>query len=424
MRGAIQVSIMLLLATVSDCAVITGACEWDVQCGTGTCCAISLWLRGLRMCTPLGREGDECHPGSHKLPFFRKRQHHTCPCSPSLLCSRFLDGRIPLHKGKSLRNTLKEHGLLEAFLSRHQYMLSEQSSNTGKVAREPLINYLDSEYFGKIYIGTPPQEFTVVFDTGSSEFWVPSVYCSTEACRSHHRFDSSKSSTFQNLSKPMFVQYGTGSVQGFLGYDTVIISNIVVPQQTVGLTTKEPGDIFIHSPFDGILGLAYPSLASKYSVPMFDNMMNRHLVAQDLFSVYMSRNEQGSMLTLGTIDQFYFTGSLHWVPLTTHGYWQFTVDRITVDGEVVACQGGCSAVLDTGTALVVGPSGDTLHIQKIIGAVQGQYGQFDINCWRLDIMPTIVFEIHGRKFPLPPLAYTLKLRNACLPTQTTLMHVE
>ncbi|XP_058572236.1 prokineticin-1 [Neofelis nebulosa] len=93
MKGAMRVSIMFLLVTVSDCAVITGACERDVQCGTGTCCAISLWLRGLRMCTPLGREGDECHPGSRKVPFFRKRQHHTCPCLPKLLCSRCPDGR-------------------------------------------------------------------------------------------------------------------------------------------------------------------------------------------------------------------------------------------------------------------------------------------------------------------------------------------
>ncbi|XP_020856836.1 prokineticin-1 [Phascolarctos cinereus] len=69
------------------------ACERDLQCGAGTCCAISLWLRGLRMCTPLGQEGDECHPVSHKVPFFGKRQHHTCPCLPNLLCSRFMDGR-------------------------------------------------------------------------------------------------------------------------------------------------------------------------------------------------------------------------------------------------------------------------------------------------------------------------------------------
>lgn len=39
------------------------------------------------------------------------------------------------------------------------------------------------------------------------------------------------------------------------------------------------------------------------------------------------RDDQGSMLTLGAIDQSYFVGSLHWVPVTTQEYWQFTVDR-------------------------------------------------------------------------------------------------
>lgn len=39
------------------------------------------------------------------------------------------------------------------------------------------------------------------------------------------------------------------------------------------------------------------------------------------------RNGQGSMLILGAIDPSYYTGSLHWVPITRQAYWQFTVDR-------------------------------------------------------------------------------------------------
>ena len=39
------------------------------------------------------------------------------------------------------------------------------------------------------------------------------------------------------------------------------------------------------------------------------------------------RNGQESMLTLGAIDPSYYTGSLHWVPVTLQKYWQFTLDR-------------------------------------------------------------------------------------------------
>ncbi|XP_036386133.1 toxin MIT1-like [Megalops cyprinoides] len=93
MARVLLLSALLVSLRCSTAAVITGACERDMQCGLGTCCAVSLWLRGLHMCTPLGTEGDECHPFSHKVPFVGMRQHHTCPCLPHLVCTRDINSR-------------------------------------------------------------------------------------------------------------------------------------------------------------------------------------------------------------------------------------------------------------------------------------------------------------------------------------------
>ena len=43
------------------------ACDMDSQCGGAMCCAVSLWIRSVRMCTPMGQEHDDCHPLSHKV---------------------------------------------------------------------------------------------------------------------------------------------------------------------------------------------------------------------------------------------------------------------------------------------------------------------------------------------------------------------
>ncbi|TRZ12991.1 hypothetical protein HGM15179_014126 [Zosterops borbonicus] len=71
LRGAppallVLLLLLLLLLPAGHGAVITGACERDQQCGSGMCCAVSLWIRSLRMCTPMGNLGDECHPLSHR----------------------------------------------------------------------------------------------------------------------------------------------------------------------------------------------------------------------------------------------------------------------------------------------------------------------------------------------------------------------
>ncbi|NWW94765.1 PEPA protein, partial [Rhynochetos jubatus] len=320
-----------------------------------------------------------------------------------------LVSRIPLRRGKSLRQSLREHGLLERYLEQHPYNLASKYF-PGGIAIEPMQNYLDVSYFGTISIGTPAQEFTVVFDTGSSNLWVPSVLCSSPACSNHKRFVPAKSSTFVSTNDSLYIAYGTGSMTGVLGYDTVTVADIEVLNQIFGLAETEPGDFFYYTPFDGILGLAFPSIASSGATPVFDNMMREDLVAKDLFSVYLSRDgESGSFVLFGAIDPFYTTRGITWIPLSAETYWQITMDSVSIGGEPVACSAGCQAIVDTGTSLLTMPSTALSALLRTLGV--GSSGE--IGCNAVSSLPTVVFHINGKAFPVPPSAYVIESNGYC-----------
>ncbi|XP_075698966.1 pepsin A-like [Rhinoderma darwinii] len=323
--------------------------------------------------------------------------------------------KVPLRKGESLRSRLNRLGLLGDYLHKHSYNpATKYFPSLAQASGEPLQNYMDIEYFGTISIGTPPQSFTVIFDTGSSNLWVPSVACSSPACTNHHMFNPQESSTFQATNTPLSIQYGTGSMTGYLGYDTVQVGNIQVTNQIFGLSETEPGSFLYYSPFDGILGLAFPSLASAQATPVFDNMWSQGLIPQDLFSVYLSsQGQSGSFVLFGGVDTSYYSGSLTWVPLTAETYWQITVDSISINGQVIACSGSCQAIVDTGTSLLAGPSSPIANIQYYIGATQDSNGEYVINCNNISNMPTVVITINGVQFPLPASAYVRQNQQSC-----------
>uniref|UniRef100_A0A4W4HN64 pepsin A n=1 Tax=Electrophorus electricus TaxID=8005 RepID=A0A4W4HN64_ELEEL len=329
-----------------------------------------------------------------------------------VLCAVLTLGQcaVPLIKGKSAREALEEKGMWEHYKASYPYNPMAKFSQSYAVGYESMTNDADLSYYGVISIGTPPQSFQVIFDTGSSNLWVPSIYCSSAACNNHDKFNPQKSSTFKATNKPLSIYYGTGSMTGVLGYDTVGVGGIQVAHQIFGLSTTE-APFMAYMRADGILGLAYPQLSSSNAQPVFDNMVQQGLV-QDFFSVYLSGNSHtGSEIIFGGYNPNHYTGSLVWIPLSSETYWQITMDSVTINGQVVACSGGCQAIVDTGTSLIAGPNSDIASINSWVGATV-KNGAAVVNCNSISSMPDVTFNIHGSSFSLPASAYVRQVSAA------------
>ncbi|KAK8607817.1 hypothetical protein V6N13_023267 [Hibiscus sabdariffa] len=253
-----------------------------------------------------------------------------------------------------------------------------------------LKNYMDAQYYGEIGVGTPPQNFTVIFDTGSSNLWVPSSKCYFSiSCYFHSKYKASESKTYKKNGKSAAIHYGTGAISGFFSYDHVQVGDLVVEDQQFIEATKEPGLTFLVAKFDGILGLGFKEISVGNAVPVWYNMIKQGLIKDPVFSFWLNRNvgeEVGGEIVFGGVDPNHYRGKHTYVPVTQKGYWQFDMGDVLIgDKPSGYCAGGCAAIADSGTSLLAGPTTVIAMINHEIGAsgvvsqeckaVVQQYGQ-------------------------------------------------
>mmetsp|Transcript_22546 Transcript_22546/g.49384 ORF Transcript_22546/g.49384 Transcript_22546/m.49384 type:complete len:390 (-) Transcript_22546:64-1233(-) len=232
-----------------------------------------------------------------------------------------------------------------------------------------------SDFFGTVSIGTPPQSFKVLFDTGSGNLVVPTTQCQSNACTVHKRFKVKASeSAFTHashdapeitgvgnqgalfahalgLDRPqsdVTVSFGTGSVGGQMISDQVCLGEVCATTSFIGAV--EESDDFLDRGFDGVLGLALPdmSFAKSYNVP------------EVLFALKPSMQKVVGFRMDGghaevTVGGYHAAGvgEMTWAPVHNNmdGKWTIQVDGISARGRGI-CQQGCSALVDTGTNML------------------------------------------------------------------------
>ncbi|XP_076801075.1 cathepsin D-like [Clavelina lepadiformis] len=308
---------------------------------------------------------------------------------------------VRLKKQKTIRQDMKEK---KTYLTR-------------EVTEEPLSNYMDAQYFGEISIGTPAQTFTVIFDTGSSNLWIPSATCpsSNIACMTHNKYDSAASNTYTAEGETFEIHYGTGSMEGFTSSDKVAIGGLTSDHQVFAEATQEPGITFVAAQFDGILGLGYPNIAVNGITPVFNQMFEQGVVDKNQFSFYLNRDPTGSEggeLYLGGANPARYTGDFTYHDVTKQGYWQIKMDSFLVaDGTTTACDGGCQVIVDSGTSLITGPTEDIEKINEAIGAIKFIQGEYLVICRKIPQMPDVTFVLDGKKYTLTAEQYVIKMTD-------------
>ena len=104
---------------------------------------------------------------------------------------------------------------------------------------------LQTQYVGRIGIGTPPQFMNVIFDTGSSNLWVTSSLCPSPECHSHASYSAKSSSSYRKVGYDIQVRFGTGEIEGFISEDTFTLGPLKVAGQSFGEITQENGQVFM-----------------------------------------------------------------------------------------------------------------------------------------------------------------------------------
>ncbi|KAF2262299.1 acid protease [Lojkania enalia] len=242
----------------------------------------------------------------------------------------------------------------------------------------------DMSYMVAVKFGESQEEYHLLLDSAASNTWVMSESCMTEACKTHNLFGNGDSSSLKTEDTKFSITYGTGSVSGTIGTDTIHISTMS-PTLTFGLATNVSSE-FSSYPMDGILGIGRGDNTDGTieSPTIMDVLSTSGSIKSKLYAIHLSRSKDGlndGELNLGEINKDRFNGELNYVPTIPNdtGFWEVGIDDIGVDGTMTGINDR-TAILDSGTSFILMPEGDAVSVHELIPGYTQSGETFTVPC--------------------------------------------
>ncbi|KAI0296358.1 aspartic peptidase domain-containing protein [Multifurca ochricompacta] len=207
-------------------------------------------------------------------------------------------------------------------------------------------------YHATVGVGSPPTNYNLLIDTGSSNTWVG-------AGKTYVRTNTSIQ-THNNMS----VTYDHKSFSCTEFTDTVTIGpGLVIPGQSIGVASNFTG----FSGLDGVLGIGPTDLTvgtlspdTGSSVPtVTDNLFSSGTIPSNLVSVSFepttTESEVNGELTFGGTDSEKYTGAITFIPITSASpashYWG--IDESIWYGASTSILSTTAGIVDTGTTFIL-----------------------------------------------------------------------
>mmetsp|Transcript_45704 Transcript_45704/g.99208 ORF Transcript_45704/g.99208 Transcript_45704/m.99208 type:complete len:463 (-) Transcript_45704:132-1520(-) len=259
---------------------------------------------------------------------------------------------------------------------RQQVRRQRQAASTqASISAEPvsLSNLgMIHQHMGPLGVGTtivegqenPQETIHVLFDTGSTNMWIASTMCGSEVCTGRSRYDWQKSATYQESPDDSLlkVAFGTGELVGPLAIDDFHVGSFVVENQTFGMIAQENGEVFKHLPFEGLLGLGFPSMSVDGVTPFFDNIMKQKILKSNEFAFYFTEDPSDpSAMFFGGVDKRFYQGEIKMLPVVQEHYWTLNLLELRLGNTPVNIDKNGNkihkVIVDSGSTLFTAPTG-------------------------------------------------------------------
>ncbi|KAH8193628.1 hypothetical protein TruAng_012207 [Truncatella angustata] len=276
-------------------------------------------------------------------------------------------------------------------------------------------NITGAGYYADVAVGTPPQNLSLILDTGSSDIWVLSRdanLCGSSTRQNRYgyclaTYEPSDSSTYHKVSSNSFdIQYvdGTGAEGDYIKED-FYVGAATITQLQMGLAVNSTIPA-------GIMGIGFATNeASRTPYPnIMEVFVSEGLIGSKAYSLYLNDYDSSTgTILFGGIDTEKYIGQLTSVKLVEDSQsgqiTSFTVplNNFTLSGSGISdvtLNSATPVVLDSGTTLSYLPSRIVDKIYKELDAVYSEeYSLTYIDCKYLSQNLTMAFQFGSSDGP-------------------------